>query len=932
MNTFDQIVQLSYAYFTNKKVTPENIRNFIKRMINAFPEETIDEEMLFSKIESIHNVTIDDTFFSLDSDEGHEEWFNVSTNLPTKREFQWHFWDHLKTYLANYKNYPSSIIDSLDKFTSETLSRLEDPLRKGTWDRRGMLMGSVQSGKTLNYTALIAKAVDAGYKLIVVLTGTHNSLRSQTQDRLNEELLGYDLDRIQRLTGQERRIGVRMIFPDHRTINTLTSSSQKGDFSRVVAAQAGILPSLTGDPIILIVKKNVTILKNLIGWLNSLPGTIDILGRKAIADVPLLLIDDECDYASVDTGQPERDEDGNIDPDYDPAKTNRKIRKLLFTFQKRVYIGYTATPYANIFIHDKGFHPTYGEDLFPRHFIISLPQPTNYVGPEYIFGIKGDSERGIETIEPLPVVRYLYDHLEIIPDAHKSKLNIDDLPESMSNALKYFLLVCAERRIRREGTVHNSMLIHVTRFRAVQKQVKDLVEKELRKLIARLMSGSDPLLDFKKLWESDFVPTSLAMKQRGFKEAVQSSWDEIKKILFLSAKVVKVKGINGEIGDVLDYREADATTRERIHKGEDVPWEDRGISVIAIGGDKLSRGLTLDGLSISYYLRASKMYDTLMQMGRWFGYRQGYNDLCRIFTTKELSDWYQHIALANQELRNDLEYMALIDSKPEEFGLRVRSHPGRLTITSAGKSRNAEHLLISYEGEFPKTIVFDPREARKNFTALEHMISQIGREISREINQNSPRFHWENVDPSIVVNFLRTYKTHESQRTVIPHLIADFIDKQVKRGWLTNWHVVIVSNSDKKVHRCNIGKYNIGCAERKPRPYPSNEYVSIGTLTSPADESLDLTEEENEIAYKFDQDNHCARSDGNLSSKAIRHARSKSRALLLIYLPVFEDENNPQLNYGLLNEELVGFAVSFPKDKEATPVEYWVNPIYKEQY
>jgi hypothetical protein len=173
-------------------------------------------------------------------------------------------------------------------------------------------------------------------------------------------LLGYDLDRIQRLTGQERRIGVRKIFSDHRTVNTLTSSSQTGDFSRIVAAQAGIIPSGTGDPIILVIKKNVKILKNLISWLHSLPGTSGLEGRRVIPDVPLLLIDDECDFASVDTGIPERDEEGNIVEDYDPTQTNRRIRQLLFTFQKSAYIGYTATPYANIFIHNKGFHPNYG--------------------------------------------------------------------------------------------------------------------------------------------------------------------------------------------------------------------------------------------------------------------------------------------------------------------------------------------------------------------------------------------------------------------------------------------------------------------------------------------------------------------------------------------------------------------------------------------
>lgn len=930
--SIDDIVRTAVAFFANQKVTPEGIRYFITLMKPSFGVG-IDEENLFLKIESLLTVTIDGTILTLEDSVGHEEWFNVSTNLPTKRQFQWHFWDHLKTYLCSHKGYPVSIVENLDRLSSEIISRLEDPCREGTWDRRGMVMGSVQSGKTLNYTALICKAIDAGYKFIVVLTGIHNSLRSQTQDRLNEELLGYDLDRIQRLTGQERRIGVRRIFYDHRIVNTLTSSNQNGDFSRAVAAQAGIIPSVTGDPIILVIKKNVTILKNLLGWLNSLPGTVDLESRRVIPDIPMLLIDDECDFASVNTKQPERDENGNIVEDWNPTQTNKKIRTLLFSFQKSSYVGYTATPYANIFIHKDDFHPKYGEDLFPRHFIISLPQPTNYIGPDYVFGIVGDSEQGIESIEPLPLVRYVRDHAEKIPDTHKKVLRVEELPASLLNAIKCFLLACASRRIRKEGVVHNSMLIHVTRFTAVQRQIKELVEKELRKLIARIMSGSDPLLDFRNLWETDFIPTSLKMSDKGFREAMPASWNEIKRELFNAAKTVRVKGINGEIGDILDYREADALTREKIQRGEDLPWEDRGISVIAIGGDKLSRGLTLEGLTVSYYLRASRMYDTLMQMGRWFGYREGYNDLCRMFITEELAEWYRHIALANQELRNELEYMIAINSTPENYGLKVRSHPGRLAVTSAGKSRNAERLTISFSGKFPKTIVFDPRHLENNRRVLQTLVQQIGRNCSRDIDPEKPRYHWENVQAAPVLNFLKSYLTQEiAKRVVDPSRIADFIEKQNRNGELVDWQVVIVSNAPHDAeHQYQLGKYTIGCSRRTPDIITADK-IAIGTLTSPADEALDLTTDEIERALEFDKSRGKQRSDGLPTSLAIRHVRPESRGLLLIYLPACKDQDNAANNYGLEGQEVVGFAISFPYSNTAVPIEYLAGPVYMEEY
>ncbi len=933
MNAFDMIVQMSYAYFAYKKVTPEEINNFIARMKSAYPDEEIDQEKLFLKLESIHTITIQGGMFTLDDAEGHEEWFNVSTNMPIRRQFQWHFWEHLKTYLINHKGRAAEVVGSLDKLTSETISRIEDPNREGHWYRRGMIMGSVQSGKTSNYTALICKALDSGYKLIIVLAGIHNSLRSQTQDRLNEELLGYDLDRIQRLTGQETRIGVRKIFSDHKIVNTLTSSSQTGDFNGKVAGQAGIIPSATGDPIILIVKKNVSILKNLVGWLNSLPGTHVIEGRKVIPDIPLLLIDDECDFASVNTKQIEKDENGKIIDDWNPTETNRLIRAILFGFLKKAYVGYTATPYANIFIHKDDFHPKYGDDLFPSHFIISLPQPSNYIGPEDVFGITGDQEQGIKNVQALPLVRTVDDHTSRIPDTHKKHLHVEHLPESLLEAIRAFLMVCAARRIRNEGVPHNSMLVHVTRFTAVQRQVKELIERELQLMLARIMSGTDPLDDFRDLWKRDFIPTSEKMAKRGFTEAVSIAWGKIREEMFEAAKIVQVKGINGEIGDVLDYREADAIVRKKTGQGEEVPWVSRGINIIAVGGDKLSRGLTLDGLSISYYLRASRMYDTLMQMGRWFGYREGYNDLCRIYTTKELEEWYSHIALANLELRNDLEYMALTKRTPEEFGLKVRSHPGRLAVTSAGKSRNAEELWISFEGQFPKTIVFDPRHSQTNLQALVDLVGIIdGVCTLKKVNPRSPRYHWVHVDPTVVVGFLKRYSTQDkAKRTVDPELIARFIERQVVQGFLTDWHVVLVSNSENRIHECTVGEYTVRCVERKPRGNPSPEIISIGTLTSPSDEFLDLTDQEMEIARQFDSDNDRVRADGNPSSLAIRDVRPKTRALLLIYLPAYRDGGVPERDYGLTGSEIVGFAISFPKNEKAVPVSYWVNPVYLEE-
>ena len=498
---YEQIIDLSYSYFSTNPVTPDSIRDFIKRSKGFFPEQIFDEKELFNRLETIHSVVIEGDASILDDSSNHENWFNPDTNLPLIRDFQWHFWDHYEQYLIHQKQWTKDIVKGVDRFSSLVLSRMEDPLRPGPWNRRGMVVGNVQSGKTANYTALITKAADAGYKLFVILAGVHNSLRSQTQERLNEEFLGYDLDVVQKVTGQERRIGVRKMFPkNHGVVNTLTSNAQDGDFKDAIARNAGIIPSMTGDPIILIVKKHPTILQNLSDWATGM-GYFDKTGRKVVRDIPLLLIDDECDFASVNTNKSVknengeiiqvRDENGNIVKKWDPTTTNIRIRELLSGFEKSIYIGYTATPYANIFIHKDEPHPQYGEDLFPKHFLVSLPQPSNYIGPEEVFGLKGDLDVGIKASKPLPLVVQVKDNEEIIPNNHKSELNVPFLPDSMKIAIKTFILVCAARRIRSTGVSHNSMLIHVTRYTRVQRQVKDLVESELKILTARIMSGTD---------------------------------------------------------------------------------------------------------------------------------------------------------------------------------------------------------------------------------------------------------------------------------------------------------------------------------------------------------------------------------------------------------------------------------------------------------
>ena len=936
-NDYQVVIRMSYGYFAERECTAEALEEFLDLVQGLLDSAGVSRDDALDELQRRHTVKVLDSAYILEDHGDHIDWFNPSTNDGLSRHVGWHFWSHFRDYLASKKGWSKGIVESIDRDSSTVLSRLEDPERDGAWDRRGMIMGSVQSGKTANYTALICKAIDAGYRLIVILAGVHNSLRSQTQYRLNEEVLGYDMDKVQEFRGQAQSIGVRAMFGDHRIAQTLTSSNDKGDFKKAVAEQAGIIPSQDGAPIVMVIKKHVSILKNLLDWATAIIGEFDDSGRKIVKDVPLLVIDDECDYASVNTGKIVLDENGLVDEDCDPAMTNRRIRQLLNAFRKSAYIGYTATPFANIFIHHEQRHARYGEDLFPRNFIISLPQPTNYVGAELIFGLVEHASAGIVEKDPSSLVKYILDSDEYIPPKHKKDLQVDQLPESLNEAVRAFILSCAVRRLRRCSPTHDSMLIHVTRFNLVQEQIQVLVEKVLREYVDRIRSGTDHLNDFRSLWEDDFEPvTKILSDEIGIRP---HTWADIEPHLYPVVRRIRVSLINGTSGDTLAYRESEMSAQQRILKGDDLPWEERGEHVIAVGGDKLSRGLTLDGLTVSYYLRASKMYDTLMQMGRWFGYRDGYLDVCRIYTTSELAGWYRFIASASAELRQELEYMALINQEPKDFGLKVLDHPGQLAITSAGKRRNAEDLDLSYSGRISETVVFDLRHSNNNLKALSRLM--IDAEADQRANRRRSKslFHWCGVRPQTVVSYLRSYRTHdEAARVVDPMKIATFIEEQQVHGEndLIEWDVYLVSRKDEATHsftHLTSVDNPIRCVIRKAKTL-EGKLLTIGRLVNPSDEWVDFDKSEKKAAW-----DHWARTlakknrpepkEGALpSGPAIRAKRPKGRGLLLVY-PICSNDGNKA--YGFEEgHEVTGFAVSFPDSDTSHRVRYKVNSVFQD--
>lgn len=308
-----------------------------------------------------------------------------------------------------------------------------------------------------------------------------------------------------------------------------------------------------------------------------------------------------------------------------------------------------------------------GEDLFPRDFIVSLDPPSNYVGASRVFSSEAD----------LSIVRTIDDYKDFLPEKHKKDLEVTELPRSCLEAVSAFVLARAIRLLRGQTNSHNSMLINVSRFTKVQSQVKLLVEDDVRTLLRAVinyskLSESEALSSphigrIKAVWDKEYSTTKI-------------EWKQVQAVLKDAISSIETIEVNSSASAAsLDF------SRRNYPKGR---------NVIAVGGLSLSRGLTLEGLTTSYFLRNSIMYDTLMQMGRWFGYRDGYADICRIYMSGETASWYGYISDVMEELREEFRRMQAAGMTPKDFGLAVRSHPDSLVVTARNKMRTDRKSVV----------------------------------------------------------------------------------------------------------------------------------------------------------------------------------------------------------------------------------------------
>tara|TARA_R110001583_G_scaffold142925_1_gene295048 strand:+ start:2353 stop:5217 length:2865 start_codon:yes stop_codon:yes gene_type:complete len=635
-------------------ITPSFIDETVKKVVQEFEQipdfqfSGEDFKLLKFQLESMFNIKIGERTIKL-ANPDLPLWFNNK-----KSQIDWAHWNAYKEMLISQAR-AIDVINENEKVIDSILDYSGDPKTPGTWSRKGLVMGNVQSGKTQNYLGLINKAIDCGYKTIIVLGGHLNDLRKQTQERIDEGVLGKESKHlILENKATAAPIGVGIFNPN----KIHTGTSTMGDFNKPSADNFGF--KLNGsDPVIFTIKKHTSVLEGLYKFIKEEHFLNPESGKRL--DGPLLLIDDEADYASINTKHHKEE----------VTKTNDCIRNLLTLFNRNTYVGYTATPFANIFIDPDSNSYTDEDDLFPRDFMIKIPVPDNYMGQDFFFGNglpqELESEYAETTSEALSPVILIRDHLPIFE--LKSAQKMPFLPESLKEAVRAFIIVIAIRCHRGESSAHNTMLVNVSHLKDHQNQLETFIEEYHKEINQSIIAYAG--LDIKAARSSN----SLAELESTFNKIfnVKENYESVFNRLLEASGKIETWAIN-QSNKKSDNKDLDYSKHKEY-----------GLSVIVIGGHKLSRGLTLEGLSVSYFVRNSKAYDTLMQMCRWFGYRPTYKDLCKVYLPEESYDWYSFISSSIKEIYQELDLMSKRGDRPSEFGLKVREHPGAMIITAKNK-------------------------------------------------------------------------------------------------------------------------------------------------------------------------------------------------------------------------------------------------------
>lgn len=846
----------------------DNIHGKLLKVSGALPEGKINDEV--DKLKRVISSVDPQVFADMLSIEefselADEDWtrmereleihFNVKMNNGTliqgqeqkERDTTWwsslHKQKAVKYYWNRYAGYlegslPPDVVKTIDDDTDIVMDNIENP-EIPSFSRYGMVVGHVQSGKTGNYASLVCKAADAGYKFIVVIAGDKNNLRNQTQERLNESFIGQS-------KGVQVGAGKGNTRQDMLPYSLTTSDKDFNKHDADKVAQ-GLNFDNINVPILLVIKKSVGTLTNVIAWLQK--QYVNKIVKHA-----MLVIDDESDYASINTKVEE-----------DPTAINKRLRTLLGLFQKSAYVAYTATPYANIFIDHQVESDDLGRDLFPKDFIYALDAPSNYFGARKIFM---DSQR--KYLVPIN------DWSGSLPMDHKKDLEIDFLPPSLEEAIRLFLLVISIRNLRGQGNKHNSMLIHASRFTGVHTSIAKLVGYYLSAV-------SRDVVSYGRLEDAAEHSSHIKAIQKSLQEYYPDAefiWEKILHSLTDTIETVYIREVHQKTKLPLVYR-SDAVT-----------------NAIVVGGTSLSRGYTVEGLSISYFLRNTVFYDTLMQMGRWFGYRTGYEDLCRIFMPGDRIDDFAEIIRTTEDLFKDFKLMAKSGMTPNDFGLSVQENPdSALQVTARNKQKNSTDYIHSLrlDGRLKETsnLRDNPGDISFNVELVKALI-----DLLPEPKKVNGGWIWRNIDRKTVREFLKSFKTFENDRLgLTSRMPLPYIIKYCEEK-LTDWDISI-HNGEEEVF--NHGGITIG-REKRQFNHKKDGYFEIQNrqVSSGSAESIAI---EDPVLRK------------QLSEKRGETRSFMERPLLMLHLikPNFKIGGEPTDKFDHI-KEIVAIGTSFPGD------------------
>jgi hypothetical protein len=739
----------------NDEVFYEIITNFQRNNNLKFLEEEISE--IKRKVDSEFQIYQPDGIALIDDYEHEKDWYTKEKD--NIRQF---YWNRYRNYLFN-SGWTTDVLKTLEYNTLDKLMNLlGNPKSTEHFDRKGLVMGDVQSGKTSNYIGLINKAVDAGYKVIILLTGTIEPLRRQTQIRVEEGFIGYDAN-------SQTWVGVGENSPEGTDIPH-SVTSRENDFTGISGETTGLhISSHNKIPLIFVTKKNPKTLKKIKDVLSN----INIFPPNKQINSSLLVIDDEADNASVNTS----------DPEYDPTRINREIRGILKLFTKKNYVGFTATPFANVFIDPNSESEMLNGDLFPKDFIYVLNSPNNYLGAEKLF---------IE--KKYNIVQTITDHSDYFPLKHNKDWYGETLFPSINEAINAFLIINVIRDLREKNrkNSHRSMLINISRFIKVQNRIEEIVSIKIQNILNAIKQSSK--LNYDQYIGNTYIKDLFETYKKHYD--LFYNWEIILSMLYDSTKNIEIfKVPSNDKKKQLDYEK---------HK-------ENGLRCIVIGGLSLSRGLTLEGLTISYLYRGTSTFDVLMQMGRWFGYRskpEEYGDLCKVWMLNQTKKYFEDITESITTLKNDLRELAISEKTPKEFGIRVRNESDSLGITDRNKMRFTKKYVHTYDlyGKVLET----PFVSSNNKIILKNM--KVIEEFALKLDYEKEKKHLisKNIDFELITNLIDNLSIHEANR--INYFEKDKIINFIKQSDYENFDVIFMSGASSS--EIEIKNYYVNPIER----------------------------------------------------------------------------------------------------------------------